>query len=154
MSRFQTTELQNTKFVLCVCFVVWLHLQYTEVPRLGVESELQLLVYASTTATLDPSHIWKLRHSLQQCQILNPLSKAWDWTYILTETSWVLNMLSHNRNSNSYALTHYVFSNIMFIATIGNQHKVFLIHHSITSQGTYVCVYIYIDVYACLYLYR
>ena len=43
-----------------------------EVPRPGVELELQLLAYA--TATLDPSCIYELHCSLQQCQILNPLS--------------------------------------------------------------------------------
>ena len=46
------------------------------VPRLGVELELQLLAYATATATLDPSCVWDLHHSSWQCQILNPLSKA------------------------------------------------------------------------------
>ena len=41
---------------------------------------------ATATAILDPSHICNLHHSLQQCQILNPLSKARDQTHILTET--------------------------------------------------------------------
>ena len=40
-----------------------------KVPRLGVESELQLP---------DQSCIFDLHHSSQQCQILNPLSKARD----------------------------------------------------------------------------
>ena len=44
-----------------------------EVPRLRVESELQLLVYTTAIATPDPSHICDLRHSSWQCQILNPL---------------------------------------------------------------------------------
>ena len=47
-----------------------------EVPRLGVESELQLLAYTTATAMQDPSHICDLHHSLWQCQILNALSKA------------------------------------------------------------------------------
>ena len=34
--------------------------------------------YATATATLGPSHICDLCCSLQQCQILNPLSKARD----------------------------------------------------------------------------
>ena len=29
-----------------------------EVPRVGVELELQLLAYARATATLDPSHVF------------------------------------------------------------------------------------------------
>ena len=45
-----------------------------EVPRLGVESELQLPAYATATAPLDLSHICDLHHSLQQCQTLTPLS--------------------------------------------------------------------------------
>ena len=36
-----------------------------EVPRLGIESELQLLAYATATATLDPSLICNLYHSSQ-----------------------------------------------------------------------------------------
>ena len=44
------------------------HLVHKEVPRLGVESELQLLAYVTATATL--SHICHLCHSLHQCHIL------------------------------------------------------------------------------------
>ena len=57
-----------------------------EVPRLGVKLELQLLAYATAMATLDPSHIFDLRHSLQQCWILNLLSEARDRTHILVDT--------------------------------------------------------------------
>ena len=53
-----------------------------EIPWLGVESELQLLAYATATATatsaLDMNHICGLHHSLQQCWILNPVSEARD----------------------------------------------------------------------------
>ena len=49
-----------------------------EIPRLGVESELQLLAYTTTIATQDPSHVWDLHHGSQQCQILNTLSDARD----------------------------------------------------------------------------
>ena len=51
-----------------------------EVPRLGVELELQLLAYAITTATPDLSRVCILHQGSQQCQILNPLSKARDQT--------------------------------------------------------------------------
>ena len=54
-----------------------------EVPSLGVESELQLLAYATATATQDLSHICDLYHSSQQCQILNLLSDARDQTHNL-----------------------------------------------------------------------
>ena len=52
------------------------HLWHMEVPRLGLQLELQLLAYAIATVTLDLSHVCDLHHSSQQCQILNPLSKA------------------------------------------------------------------------------
>ena len=51
-----------------------------EVPTLGVESELQLLAYATTIAMPDPSHICELHDSSQQCQILNPQAEARDRT--------------------------------------------------------------------------
>ena len=63
-----------------------LHLQHVEVPRLRVESELQLPAYNTATATPDLSHICK---SSGQYQILNPLSEARDLTRILMDTSWV-----------------------------------------------------------------
>jgi len=63
------------------------HLQHTEVPRLGVESELQPLAYATATATQDASLICGLHFSSQQCRILNPLSEARDRTQVLMDTS-------------------------------------------------------------------
>ena len=54
------------------------HLQHMEAPRLGVESELQLLAYATATAMPDLSHTCDQHHSLWQCQILNLLSEARD----------------------------------------------------------------------------
>jgi len=58
-----------------------------EVPRLGVESELQLLAYTITTAMQDPSPVCNLYHSSWWHWILNPLSKARDRTHILMVTS-------------------------------------------------------------------
>ena len=49
-----------------------------EVPRLGVESELQLLACTTATARQDPSHICDLHCSSWQCHIFNPLSKDRD----------------------------------------------------------------------------
>ena len=54
-----------------------------EVPRLGVEWELQMPAYTTATATQDPSRICELHHSSQQCQILNPLSEGRDGTHNL-----------------------------------------------------------------------
>ena len=62
---------------LCIVFLGQ-HLQHMEVRRLRAESELQLLIYTTATATPDPSHVCNLHHSSWQCQILNPLSKARD----------------------------------------------------------------------------
>ena len=47
-----------------------------EVPRLGVQSELQLPAYTTARATPDPSCTCDLHHSSQQRRILNPLSEA------------------------------------------------------------------------------
>ena len=70
-------------------FFLCLHLQHMEVPRLGVELELQTPAYTAATATPDPSHISNLYYSSQQCWILNPPSRARDWTCIFMDTSWV-----------------------------------------------------------------
>ena len=70
-----------------------------EVPRLGVKSEQQLPAYFMAVATPDPSHDYNLHPSLWQSRILNPLREARDQTPILMDTSWVLNLLSHNGNS-------------------------------------------------------
>ena len=56
------------------------YLWLMKVPRLGVESELQLPAYTTGTAMPDPSHIYNLHHSSRQRQILNPLSEARDRT--------------------------------------------------------------------------
>jgi len=58
-----------------------------EVPRLGVEGELQLPAYAAATAMQDPSHICELYHSSRQRRILHPLSKARDRTCNLMDPS-------------------------------------------------------------------
>ena len=49
-----------------------------EVPWLGVKLELQLLAYATATATQDLSCICDLHHSSRQSQIADPLSEARD----------------------------------------------------------------------------
>ena len=70
-----------------------------EVPRLGIESELQLPAYTTATATWDPSHICNLHRSSWQHRILNPLSEARD------PASWFpvgfILPLSHNGSSKT-----------------------------------------------------
>ena len=61
------------------------HLQHMEIPRLGIEIELQLTAYATATAMPDLSLVCELHHSSRQHWILNPLSRDMDWTHILME---------------------------------------------------------------------
>ena len=71
---------QNLFFILFNFYgFLGLHLQHMEVPRLGVHSELQPPAYTTATATPDPSLVYNLHHSSQQCQVLN-LSEARDRT--------------------------------------------------------------------------
>ena len=67
-----------------------MHPRHMEVPRLGVELELQLLAYATATARPDTSCICNLHHSPRQHWILNPLGKTRDRTCILMGTSQIL----------------------------------------------------------------
>ena len=62
------------------------HPWHMEVPGLGVESELQLLIYTTVTAMPDLSHVCNLLRSLRQHGIFNPLSEARDWTHNLPDT--------------------------------------------------------------------
>ena len=57
-----------------------------EVPRLGVESELQLPAYTTATAAPDLSCIWDTWNSLEQCWVISPLSKARDQNRNLKDT--------------------------------------------------------------------
>ena len=61
-------------------------MQHMEIPRLEVELKLQLLAYATATATMYLS--CNLCHSLQQ--------------------HWILNLLSEARESNLHPHGHYV----------------------------------------------
>ena len=75
------------------------YLRHMEVPRLRVESELQLPAYSTATAMWDPRLVCELHCSLWLHQILNQLSKARDQTCILLDTRWVHKLRSHNGNS-------------------------------------------------------
>ena len=93
-------------YVFCFCFCfLGMHLRHTEVPRLGVKSEVQLQVYATATATWDLSCICDLRHSSLQHWILNPLSEARDRTCILMDPHWVCSLLCHEGNSSLTSFT-------------------------------------------------
>jgi len=60
-----------------------------EVPRLGVQLELQLQAYTTATAMPDPSRVCDLHHSSQQHWILNPLREVRDQTRNFMVFSWV-----------------------------------------------------------------
>ena len=61
---------------------------HVEVPRRGVELELQPPTYTTATAMWDLTCVCEdLYHSLPQHQIFNPLSEARDRTHILMDTS-------------------------------------------------------------------
>ena len=63
--------------------------RHMEVPRLEVQSELELPAYATATATQDPSLVCDLHHSSRQRQILNPISKARYRNLNLMVPSWI-----------------------------------------------------------------
>ena len=63
------------------------HPRHVEVPSLGVESELLLLVYTTATATPNLSPICSFHQSSQQGRVLNPGSEARDRTRILMALS-------------------------------------------------------------------
>ena len=73
--------------------------------RIGVAAE----AYATAMAVLNLSCICDLCHSSQQCWILNPLTEAGDWTHILMDTSWILNLLRHKGNFLIHFLTRQIF---------------------------------------------
>ena len=112
------------------CFFM-VALWYMEIPRIGVELELQMPAYATVTATRDPSCISNLYHSSQQCWIPDPLNKAMDWTCILMDTS----------------LIHFHWS------TMGTPCFVYI--HSLKYIYVYIYIYalIYIQVDMYIYIY-
>ena len=50
-------------FSFFLFFILGPQMRYVELPRLGVESELQLVAYSAVTAILDLNHVCELHHS-------------------------------------------------------------------------------------------
>ena len=75
------------------------NLRHMEVPGLGGQIGAAAEACTMATATPDPSRIFYLFCNLQQCQILNPLSGGQGSNPHLQGHCWVLNLLSHNGNS-------------------------------------------------------
>ena len=92
-----------------------------EVPRLGVELEMQLLAYATATAMPDPNYVCNLHRSSQQHQILNPLSqgssthRARDWTCVLKDARQICfhwDMMGMTRSLYSKSSSKFLNDNI------------------------------------------
>ena len=92
---FTTYKLSSVIFFYSFFFFLGLCLQHMEVPRLGTESELQLLALHHSHSNIRSKPPMQPR----RWQILNPLNEARDQTCILMHASRVLNLLSHNGNS-------------------------------------------------------
>ena len=60
--------------------------QHMEVPRLGVELELELPAYTTATATPDPSCV-RICAAHRNAGSFNPLSETRDCIHVLTDTS-------------------------------------------------------------------
>ena len=76
-------------FVFCFFVFLGLHPWHMEVPRPGVQLELQPLAYATAIAMQDPSRVRDPHHSSWQRWILNPLSEARDRTHNPVVPSWI-----------------------------------------------------------------
>ena len=88
VSQLYLTEVSILFHFISFCFS-GLHPRHMELPRLRVESELQLPATITARAMQDPSCICDLHHSSLQCWIPDPLSEARDWTHILMDPSWI-----------------------------------------------------------------
>ena len=77
-------------FVCFVFFCLFVFLgplpRHMELPRLGVELELQLPACTTATATQDLSGVCDPHHCSRQCRVLNPRSEARDGTCLLMDT--------------------------------------------------------------------
>ena len=91
-------------FLVCVCVFLGLYLWPVEGPRLRVILELQMLAYATATATRDLRCICDLHHSSQQRWLLNSPSQARDPAHFRMDIGRVLNPLGHSGNSASRPL--------------------------------------------------
>ena len=118
---YHCTIVSFSFFFFFFCFL-GLHWRHMEVPRLRVESELQLPAY--TTAMWYPSRVCNLHHSSRQCQILNPLSRAWDQTHNLMVPSWIHFRWAKTGNPALFFLdfSSFVseFPHFFWLATVGS----------------------------------
>ena len=90
------------------------------------------------------SHVHGSVHTAGSWQrwILNPLSKARDWTHILMDTNQVLKLLSHNRNS----------LNLIFLSACSNQLNWFLMCRELQFE-THWSLWPWAYVHTCTHTY-
>ena len=84
-------KIEFSFFFYFFCFL-GLYPWHMEVPRLGVESELQPPAYGRATSTRDPRHVFDLHHSSRQRRIPNPVSEAKDQP---TTSSFLVGSVNH-----------------------------------------------------------
>ena len=87
LSRLTEFMFESPLFLLLPLFCLGPYPWHMEVPRLGVQSELQQPAYTTATATWDLSCLFNLHHSSWQCRIPYPLNKARDQTRILMDVN-------------------------------------------------------------------
>ena len=86
-SKNKINQPNKNLFFFFFFFFLWSHQRHMEVPRLGVESKLQLPAYTAAIAMKNLSHVYDLHHSSQQRWILDPLIEARDQTHVLMDAS-------------------------------------------------------------------
>ena len=67
--RLEIYKIQNN---LTLFLFLGPHPWHMEVPQLGIQSELQLLAYATATATQNPTHTASVTHTLQLMAMTDP----------------------------------------------------------------------------------
>ena len=81
-----------------------------EVPRLGVESKLQLPAYTTATETPGPSCICDFHCSLLQCQILDPVNEVSDQICILKPAGSLTCWTTARTTWNTFLTSVFLFS--------------------------------------------
>ena len=99
--------------------------RHMEVPKLGVKVELQPPAYTTATTPPDPSCHCDLHHGSQQCWILNPLSRARDWTHILMDPSQVHDCWTTTGITCMWFYVCFFFFSLSIIYRTGNWFHLF-----------------------------
>ena len=118
------------------------HLHHMEVPRPGVELELQVPAYTTATATWNPSHVQDLHHSSWRHRILNPLSEG-DRVHILMNPSWHVNCWATKGTPRSLILKTYEIQRMP--RSFGGKSG-FLFPNRISLHHHFICLFV------CLFL--